>query len=398
MADIVEGSHRNSAQTLRPESDPPATGRPSPPPFLTGRLRRAIANGSHLQARTGLGRRAGSCYGTLNLVPNRLDARATGHPQAHQGNSPASGGSWTGDGALEPSPNQGDLIASRLPAPTLNNLAHHRTGTGEPLVLLHGVGESAVGWQPVHQALTDDYDVIAFDLPGFGHSLALPPGVTPTAAALADAVERELDRLGVAHFHVAGYSLGARVALELATRGRTQSVIAIAPDGLGTPLERLHQAAALMAGRILAMLLAPIAMPLTATAAGRSLFFAMERSRPWQLPADDADQLLLDSAQAPGYLATVQATMVDVPTRLERITCPVLLLQGTADPLVSLQSPRFLAFIRHAQLRWLPGLSHVPISDDPQLVASLMLRFLKTSAENSEHDRRLPAQRRSQVG
>ena len=92
----------------------------------------------------------------------------------------------------------------------------------------------------------------------------------------------------------------------------------------------------------------------------------MERSRPWQLPADDARQLLLDFAQAPGYLETVQATMADVPTRLEHITCPVLLLQGTADPLVSMQSPRFLALIRHAQMQWLPGLSHVPISDDPR--------------------------------
>ena len=116
-----------------------------------------------------------------------------------------------------------------------------------------------------------------------------------------------------------------------------------------------------------------------------------------ELHADDARQLLLNFAQAPGYLETVQATMVDVPTRLERITCPVLLLQGTADPLVSLQSPRFLAFVRHAQLQWLPGLSHVPISDDPQLVASLMLRFLKTATENSQHGQRLPAQQRSRV-
>jgi len=129
------------------------------------------------------------------------------------------------------------------------------------------------------------------------------------------------------------------------------------------------------------MLLAPIATQMAATGAGRSLFFAMERSRPWQLPADDAGQLLLDFAQAPGYLETVQAAMFDVPTRLERITCPVLLLQGTADPLVSMQSPRFLAFVRHAQLQWLPGLNHVPISDDPQLVASLILRFLKTATD-----------------
>jgi hypothetical protein len=48
-----------------------------------------------------------------------------------------------------------------------------------------------------------------------------------------------------------------------------------------------------------------------------------------------------------------------------------------------------------AQLQWLPGLSHVPISDDPRLVASLMLRFLKIATENSEHGRRLPAQRRT---
>jgi pimeloyl-ACP methyl ester carboxylesterase len=134
-----------------------------------------------------------------------------------------------------------------------------------------------------------------------------------------------------------------------------------------------------------------------ATGAGRSLFFAMERSRPWQLPADDARQLLVDFAQAPGYLATVQAAMVDVPGGLERITCPVLLLQGTTDPLVSMQSPRFLAFVRHAELRWLPGLSHVPISDDPRRVASLMLRFLRTATEDRDHGPRLPAPLRSRV-
>ena len=132
------------------------------------------------------------------------------------------------------------------------------------------------------------------------------------------------------------------------------------------------------------MLLAPNAAPLAAAGAGRSLFFAMERSRPWQLPAEDARQLLLDFAEAPGYLETVQAAMFDVPTRLESITCPVLFLQGTADPLVSMQSPRFLAFVQHAQLQWLPGLSHVPISDDPRLVASLMLRFLKPATDSGD--------------
>jgi pimeloyl-ACP methyl ester carboxylesterase len=94
------------------------------------------------------------------------------------------------------------------------------------------------------------------------------------------------------------------------------------------------------------------------------------------LTADDAHHLLLDFAMSPGYLNTVRAALVDMPHRLDRITCPVLLLQGTADPLVAGQSPRFLAAIPHAQLRWLRGLSHVPISDDPALVGRLIREFL----------------------
>jgi pimeloyl-ACP methyl ester carboxylesterase len=176
------------------------------------------------------------------------------------------------------------------------------------------------------------------------------------AAAFADAVERELDDMGIADFHVAGYSLGGRVALELASRGRTRSVVAIAPDGLATAPERIYQAMALMTGRALATLLAPVAAPFTASPVGRSLFFAMERSRPWRLTAADAHRLLVSFATSPGYLTTVRASLVDVPRgrvvvtgvvgqprhgprRLDRITCPVLLLQGPADPLVTGQSP-----------------------------------------------------------
>jgi pimeloyl-ACP methyl ester carboxylesterase len=251
---------------------------------------------------------------------------------------------------------------------------------GEPLVPLHGVGESAAGWRPVQDALSRHYDVIALYFPGFGGSAKLPANTLPSAVALADAVEREMDQLGIGDFHVAGYSLGARVSLELATRGRTRSVVAIAPDGLGTPPERVYQATALMAGRTMATLLAPVATLMTASA-GRSLFFAMERSRPWQLTRQDARQLLLNFANAPAYEQTVLATMIDIPTGLDRITCPVPIMQGTADPLISMQSPRFLTFIPHAQFRWLYGLSHVPISDDPELVTRFMLDFLNTTAE-----------------
>jgi pimeloyl-ACP methyl ester carboxylesterase len=265
-----------------------------------------------------------------------------------------------------------------------DSLVRHRAGRGEPLVLLHGIGESAVGWRPVQRALAQEYDVIALDLPGFGDSPPFDDDVLPDAVAFAEAIEHEMNGLGVGQFHVAGYSLGARIALELGSRERVRSVVAIAPDGLGSPLERIYQASALMSGRALAVLLAPLARAVSATGAGRGMFFAMERARPWRLRADDAHHLLLDFARAGGYSRTVLASMIDVPRRLEKITCPVLILQGTADPLLCGQAPRFLAVVPHAQLRWLPTLSHVPISDDPVLVSRLILDFLRTQPSPGE--------------
>jgi hypothetical protein len=53
-----------------------------------------------------------------------------------------------------------------------------------------------------------------------------------------------------------------------------------------------------MAGRTMATLLAPVATLMTASGPGRSLFFAMERSRPWKLTRQDACQLLLNFANA----------------------------------------------------------------------------------------------------
>jgi len=262
---------------------------------------------------------------------------------------------------------------STLSTATGPTLHAHRVGSGEPLVLLHGLGESHIGWRPVLDALSEGYDVIAIDLPGFGQSPALPGGVSPTAVNLAAAVQDTLDTLGVGEYHVAGYSLGARVAIQLAGSDRVRSVIAIAPDGLGTPVERLQGFVAMLAGRGVAMALAPVDSWFPV---GRSLFFAGTRSLPWQIAPADAKQLLADFADAPAYDATNWASLFDMPTHLNTITAPALFLQGTADPLMVPQISRYVSLIATAKLIYLPGLNHVPISDDPKAVAHHMLRFL----------------------
>ena len=70
-----------------------------------------------------------------------------------------------------------------------------RAGKGEPLLLLHGIGSTHDDFSALRPRLDAEYRVLAPDLPGHGHSPALP--VRPTIAAITAAVLADLDELGV---------------------------------------------------------------------------------------------------------------------------------------------------------------------------------------------------------
>jgi pimeloyl-ACP methyl ester carboxylesterase len=274
------------------------------------------------------------------------------------------------------SPIESEAAAGRVAAESRDSgLFVHRVGRGEPLVLLHGLGESHVGWHPVIETLAAHHEVIAMDLPGFGRSPSLPANRTPWGHRLAAAVQERLDDLGVDRYHVAGYSLGARVAFRLARSPRVGAVVAIGPDGTGTPMERLQGYFHLMAARGVAIGLAPASPVLSRAAVGRSVFFSGNRAMPWRLSPGDAQQLLTGFATAPGFEPTNWAGTFEVDTGLHRITQPVLILQGTADPLTT-QVIRYLPFLPQAELRWVPGSHHVAPSDAPATVSAEILRFL----------------------
>jgi pimeloyl-ACP methyl ester carboxylesterase len=90
-------------------------------------------------------------------------------------------------------------------------------GTGEPVVLIHGLDSSArVNWQMpgTIDALAKDHQVIAIDLPGYGES---DKPVDPAAYGeqWVDDVILLLDRLNIRKAHIVGYSMGGMVALKL---------------------------------------------------------------------------------------------------------------------------------------------------------------------------------------
>jgi pimeloyl-ACP methyl ester carboxylesterase len=261
-----------------------------------------------------------------------------------------------------------------LPVPVLPlraPLSVVRSGRGEPLVLLHGMGSSRRDFTAVVPALSERFDVLAVDLPGSGESPHLEE--RPTVAAITDAVERTLDAQEVGRVHVLGNSLGARVALELARRGRARSVVAIAPSGLNVLPERLYQGTGMAVARVVMRTAAPLVEPLSRSRVGRSAVLAPLKAQPWTTSRDEAIGAREGFSDARDYWRTLlYALLLDVPRGMDRIACPVTLVQGAADWIASGQTVRYLPLVPGSRFRPLVWAGHAPQSDRPRTIVRLV--------------------------
>ncbi len=246
-------------------------------------------------------------------------------------------------------------------------IAHSRAGTGEPLVLLHGLGGSRRIWNPVIDRLAAERDVIAVDLPGFGESEPLADGRRPTAANLGAAVSELCSELGIERPHLAGNSLGGWSALEIAKAGGAASVCAISPAGLWRrPLGPGRVDSRRWALRLRKLL--PVA---TASARSRALLLQTTVARPERLTRAEVTGLAVDWLDAPGYDAANHEMRSHVFEHPERVTVPVTIAWGTEDHLVRPPRPeRMPPGARYVELE---GLGHTPTWDDPPRVAQLLL-------------------------
>jgi pimeloyl-ACP methyl ester carboxylesterase len=246
-----------------------------------------------------------------------------------------------------------------------------RSGSGEPLLLLHGMGSSRRDFTAVLPALRSRFEVLNVDLPGIGGSPHLAQ--RPTVSALTDAVERTLDEQGVGRVHVLGNSLGARIALELAVRGRARSVVAIAPSGLNVPPERVFQGAGMATARIAMRLLDPLIPPLSRSAVGRAALLGPLKARPWSTSPEETLGAREGFSQSRDFWRTVLwALLLDVPRGLDRIDCPVTLVQGTADWIASGQTVRYLPLVPGSRFTPLLAAGHAPQSDRPGTIVRLV--------------------------
>jgi pimeloyl-ACP methyl ester carboxylesterase len=223
--------------------------------------------------------------------------------------------------------------------------------------------------------LEERFDVLAVDLPGFGHSEPFPAGIDSTPEALADAVEDEMARAGFDRAHFAGNSLGGWISLELARRGRAQTVTAISPAGLQHAREKDWGGGILRTIRWVNKN-SPAPEPLMRNPVARTLLLSTVYARGWKKDPEYAmeESELLGSCA--GFDATLPHTFHAQPRGLTTLDVPVLILWGTLDVvLIPRQGRRFERLIPGAELRYIRGIGHIPMSDAPEELAEAIGEF-----------------------
>ncbi|HEX3607541.1 MAG TPA: alpha/beta fold hydrolase [Candidatus Dormibacteraeota bacterium] len=257
--------------------------------------------------------------------------------------------------------------------------ASHRSGAGTPLLLLHGLTASWQVWQPVIPSLSQRHDVLALTLPGHHGGPPLPAGTPATASALVDGVVRALDELGIERAHVAGNSLGGRIALELAKRDRALSVTAIAPAAWWPTERDLRRVIrGLRAGVAAARCIAPVAGAAAAWPVLRRALGARSMHHPELLSAADTAAILRavrGCAVARGILRSAPAD--GVIRGLDGIACPVRIAWPSDDRVLpfAIFGAGLAEQIPGASLVMLAGTGHVPMWDAPDLVAGTILEL-----------------------
>lgn len=248
-----------------------------------------------------------------------------------------------------------------------------RQGTGEPVVLLHGVTSSEKIWQAIVPLLSDHREVIAFTALGHRGGPEARPGIG--VADVIDHAEQMLDELGLDRPHLVGNSLGGWVAIELARRGRAASVCALSPGGCSDPSTR-GQRRALAKIRWGARL-----ARVTRWSLGFLARFAFVRRIGMRDGAAHGDRLtpeqfieFVDDILGCGARHDLLRT-TDVLAPLEDAPCPITLAWSERDRLLPIETDgaRARQLIPDAEWRVLPGVGHVPMIDDPQLVADTIL-------------------------
>lgn len=251
------------------------------------------------------------------------------------------------------------------------NTQRRRTGRGEPLVLLHGVGLDHTLWDDLAPLLEPDFDVLRYDLLGHGAAPALR-GQADIQDFIAQ-LDAELDHAGWRHANVLGYSMGGLIAgAYAAARPERVSRLVL----LSTVFRRTQEEAAAVRARLQA---AASQDPREAAKVSLARWFtpAFQAARPARVA--QIEQRLLDNDRE-SFLSAYALFALGDPLLAQAapdIACPVLVMTGEHDVGSNPRMTRELArALPRACARVTPDQRHMLPVEDPGTVAAALRSFV----------------------
>lgn len=261
----------------------------------------------------------------------------------------------------------------------ISELAYDRKGAGEPVVLLHGIGHRRQAWSPIFDTLAGDYDVIAFDLAGFGQSPALPTSMPYDMDHVCSHLTANFQSLGIDRPHVVGNSLGGAIALELGARDAARSVTALSPAGFFGPANRFIALAQLIALRAVSLASPDVVLrAVSATSLGRRIIGSALYAHPERV---DAAATLGDARAMKASKAFERVALSAMRYRFSRkISVPTTVVWGTRDRLLPYaQSATARERLPEAEHVGLVDAGHVPMVDQPDKIVRLISETIARS-------------------
>ena len=251
-------------------------------------------------------------------------------------------------------------------------------GSGEPVVLLHGIFAEKDHWVDFARPLTADYRVIAPDLPGFGESGRFD-SETYDYTTQTERLKALLDALGIARAHLAGNSMGGTIAALFAIRypERVASVALIgAPHGIRSPLPS-ETDKLIDAGK----------MPLVArdeTEFEQMLkrVFAQRPFLPYPI-LHTAQQEALRNAQSNARLWHEQLKdRYLLHEHIGQLRVRTIALWGNEDRIFDVSGMQVLrARLPQAEVLQMPDIGHLPMMEAPAETARIYAGFLSRTAK-----------------
>ncbi|WP_375498720.1 alpha/beta fold hydrolase [uncultured Jatrophihabitans sp.] len=260
-------------------------------------------------------------------------------------------------------------------------------GSGPPLLLIHGIGDSSATWRTVIPQLARHHLVIAPDL--LGHGSSAKPRADYSVAAYANGMRDLLGVLDIDRVTLVGHSLGGGVAMQFAYQfpERTERMVLVSSGGAGKHVSPLLRAASLPGAQAL---LASLRLPGARLAVHTAVAVLGRLDAGIRVDAPDITRVvesLPDATSRAAFIRTLRA-VVDwrgqVVTMLDRAylvrALPTLLIWGALDTVVPLgHAYQAHAAMPGSQLEVFDGAGHFPFHTDPARFLETVERFLAST-------------------